>query len=205
MLSQRKVGGLAAHHLASDDALGVLHRDTAFRALYKDDECNHCDHRDNEQDEGDGSEGSPRVVARLLVEVLNAARQADNDAGEDEQRHAVSDAALGDLFAQPHDEGSTGGERDDAHGDELAARNSDHRRGRAGEGERDGEGLNDAQQDGDVTGPLSNLAAAEFAFLLQLGQRLIDDGEQLEDDRCRDVGHDAKREDGKPAKISAGE
>ena len=33
-----------------------------------------------------------------------AARQADDDAGEDQERHAVADAALGDLLAEPHDE-----------------------------------------------------------------------------------------------------
>ena len=48
-----------------------------------------------------------RIRSRLiwpglhLVERLqDAAREADDDAGEDQQRHAVADAALGDLLAR---------------------------------------------------------------------------------------------------------
>ena len=146
-------------------------------------------------------------VASLLVEVFNAARQADDDAGEDEQAHAVADAALGDLLTQPHDEGGAGGEGDDAERDEGSAGDGDHRLAGAGAGQRegDGEGLHDAQQDRDVAGPLGDLAAAEFAFLLKLRERLVDDGEQLEDDRRRDVRHDAEGEDGELAQVSAGE
>ena len=151
---------------------------------------------------------APQALGRgLLVEICDAARQTDDDAGEDEQRHAVADAALGDLLAQPHDEGGAGGEGDDAQGKKSALQMvtivspvlvlvSV---------KRDGEGLHDAEQDGDVAGPLGDLAAAEFAFLLQLGQRLIDDGEQLEDDRRRDVRHDAEGEDGELAQVAAGE
>ena len=41
---ERKVGGLAAHHLAADDALGVLHGDAALGALDEDDEGDDGDH-----------------------------------------------------------------------------------------------------------------------------------------------------------------
>ena len=199
--------GLAAHHLAADDALGVLDGDAALGAFDEDDEGDDRDHADDQDGNGDGGEGSPGAVAGLLVEVFDAAGQADDDAGEDEQAHTVADAALGDLLTQPHDEGSAGGEGDDAERNEGAARDGDHRLAGAGVGqrERDGEGLHDAEQDGDVAGPLGDLAAAEFAFLLELRERLIDDGEQLEDDRRRDVRHDAESEDGKLAEVSAGE
>ena len=58
----------------------------------------------------------------LFVELVNAGRQTRNDAGEDEQTHAVADAAIGDLLTQPHDEGGAGGESDDRHGDKAEAR-----------------------------------------------------------------------------------
>ena len=48
--------------------------------------------------------------------------QADDDAGEDQQRHTVADAALGDLLTQPHDEGSAGGQGDDAERNEATLR-----------------------------------------------------------------------------------
>src|SRR5207253_3233387 len=74
-----------------------------------------------------------------------------------------------------------------------------------GQRERDGERLHDAEQNGDVAGPLGDLATAEFAFFLQLCERLIDDGKQLENDRRRDVRHDAEGEDSEFAEIAAGE
>ena len=117
-----RMGGLAAHHLAADDALGVLDGDAALGAFDEDDEGDDGDHAGDEEDDGDGGECSPGAVAGLVVEVLDAAGQADDDAGEDEQRHAVADAALGDLLTQPHDEGGAGGEREDAEGNEGAAR-----------------------------------------------------------------------------------
>ena len=151
---------------------------------------------------------APQALVRgLVVELLDAAGQADDDAGEDEQRHAVADAALGDLLAQPHDEGGAGGEGDDAHRDEGVLADGDHGLAGAGVGQRegDGEGLDDGEQDGDVARPLGDLAAADLAFLLQLRERLIDDREQLEDDGGGDVRHDAEREDGELAEVAAGE
>ncbi len=40
-----------------------------------------------------------------------AARQPDDNAGKNQQRHAVADAALRDLLAQPHDERAARGQR----------------------------------------------------------------------------------------------
>ena len=71
--------------------------------------------------------------------------------------------------------------------------------------EGDGEGLHGCQNHGQVAGPLGDLAAAQFAFLLQPGQRLIHHGQQLEDDRRRDVRHDAQGEYGQPAQVAAAE
>ena len=108
--------GLATHHLAADDALCVLNGNAALGFLDIDDEGNDRNHANDQDGNCDGGEGSPGAVAGLLVEVLNALGQADDDTGKDEQAHTVADAAFGDLFTQPHDEGSTGGEGDDAEG-----------------------------------------------------------------------------------------
>ena len=54
------MSGLAAHHLASDDALGILHGDAALGAFDKDDEGYDSDHGGDEDDDGDGSEWRPR-------------------------------------------------------------------------------------------------------------------------------------------------
>src|SRR5271156_224298 len=102
---ERQVGGLAPHQAAADDTLGVLDRDAAFAALHKDDEGDDGNHHGDEDDQRRDGEGSPGLGLSLVDQVLNAARQADHDAGEDEQAHAVADATIGDLFTQPHDEG----------------------------------------------------------------------------------------------------
>ncbi len=58
-------------------------------------------------------------VLRFVDQVLDAAGQAHHDAGEDQQAHAVADAAVGNLLAQPHDEGGAGGQGHHGHQDEA--------------------------------------------------------------------------------------
>ena len=105
--------GLPAHHAAALNALGVLHRDAALAALDQHDESHHRDHDGQDDDQVDG-----RPIANLeyvIVNVVDGARKADHDAGKNDQRHAVADAALGDLLAQPHDERGAGGKRNQGH------------------------------------------------------------------------------------------
>src|ERR1019366_774734 len=68
----------------------------------------------------------------------------------------------------------------------------------------DAERLGNAEADGQVAGPLGNFAAAEFALFLQFFESRDDDGEELEDDRRRDVRHDAEGEDGQAPDVAAG-
>src|SRR6185312_12711812 len=204
---ERQVRRLRVGHAAANHALGVLHRDAPFRALDPADETNDHHHHDHKSKDRDRCQTAPCASFELVVEVTDPARQADDDTSEDQQRHAIADAALGNLLAQPHDEGGTGGEGKHAQGKELSFRHGGHalaRAGRAGERKTDEEALHDTQRDRDVTRPLRDLAAAEFAFFLQLGQRLIDDSQQLEDDRRRDVRHDAESENRQLAQVAAG-
>ena len=69
----------------------------------------------------------------------------------------------------------------------------------------DAEGLDEADADRAVAGVLGDLLAAELALLRQALEVGPDDGQQLEDDRGRDVGHDAQGEDGHPGHVPAGE
>ena len=96
--------GLTAHHFTSDDALGVLHRNPALAAFYVHDERNHQNHNADQQQHGWRGEGAPGISANFVDQVGDAARQSNHDAGEDQKRHAVSDAAFRNLLAQPHDE-----------------------------------------------------------------------------------------------------
>ncbi len=134
-----------------------------------------------------------------------ASRQADHDSGEDDQRHAITHAAFGDLFAQPHDERRSGGERKDGQQHEAEPGVDHHALLHTHERLGDAEGLDDRKNNREVTGPLRDLAAAEFALLLELFKRRNDYREQLQNDGCRNVRHDAQREDGELADIAAGE
>ena len=52
---------------------------------------------------------------------------------------------------------------------------------------------------------MRDLLASQLAFLLQFGQWLINNGEQLKNDGGRDVRHDAKSKDGKSLQLSTAE
>ena len=102
---QRDVRARPAIHPPSDHALGVLHGHPPVPALDEHDRADHQHHQHEQEDDPD----RPHLAGAQLIERGDhGQRQADDDAGEDDQRHAVADAALGDLLAQPHDERRAG-------------------------------------------------------------------------------------------------
>ena len=132
------------------------------------------------------------------------ARDVRDDAGEDDERDAVADAARGDLLAEPHQEHRAAGQRDDGGEAEEPARIGDDA-GRALEPDGDAVGLEHGQHDGQVARVLVDDLAALLALLLQLLERRDDRRHQLHDDRGGDVGHDAEREDRHALDGAAGE
>ena len=191
---ERHMCGLTAHHAPADHALGVLHRDAALSAL---DQHNEGHHRNHHQQDQRQRNGAPFLGDEDVgVDVADGVRQSHHDAGEDDERHAVADTAIADLLAQPHDEGRSGGERNDGQQHESDAGIQHdvafHRLQPGGNAER----LHHGEKDGEIPGPLRDLTPAQFAFFLQLFKSGNNDGQQLENDRRGDVGHDAQREDG---------
>ncbi len=81
---------MSAHHFAADHALGVLHRNAALAAFHVHDEADHNDHQDDQQDHQTGVNAPQASVFDFVEQIGDAARQADHDAGEDQQRHAVA-------------------------------------------------------------------------------------------------------------------
>src|SRR5579871_1151136 len=202
--AQRQVSRLTTHHLASHHALGVLHGNAALAALDIHDEGDDSDHEDDEQHHEDRRHGAPGAVLRLIKQILHAAGQAHDDSGKNQQRHAVANAAVGDLLAQPHDEGAAGGERQHGHEAEAPA-GMENEVAHLLQADGDAERLDRAQNHSDIAGPHRNLLAAHLAFFLQLGERFVHHGQQLQNNRCRDVRHDAEGEDGHAAEIAARE
>src|SRR6266568_371081 len=203
--AQRKVSGLSAHYLAPHNPLGVLHWNPPLRAFDKDDKRNHHDHDRQQQNNADRTKGS--AAARLLPEFDGRARQTNDDAGEDDQRHTIANATLRNLFAEPHDERRSSSQRKHGHQHKADARitnqllAADSALQRHGDAKR----LHCTQNDGQVAGPLSDFLTSEFAFLLQTGQRFINHGQQLQDNGGGDVGHDAQSENRQTAQVAAAE
>src|ERR1019366_4050676 len=161
---ERHVGGLPAHHAAAHDALGVLHRNPALAALHQDDEGDHRNHHDDQHDQGDGA---PVVDGEnVLINVGDGVGQPHHDSREDDERHAVADAALADLLTQPHDESRAGGQRNDGQENKTDARVDHDALLHRLQTLRNPERLQNREDDGQVAGPLGDLAAAQFAFLL---------------------------------------
>ena len=57
--------------------------------------------------------GGQRALAAELERAGDRRRDVGDDAGEDDERDAVADAARGDLLAEPHQEHGAAGQRDD--------------------------------------------------------------------------------------------
>ena len=131
--------------------------------------------------------------------MLTIAPGADHDACEDDQRDAVADAPLGDLLAEPHDEGGPCGQGQHRQQAEPPAgvghQESAARRGGLLQEEGDPEALDHRQHDGAVARVLGDLAAPELTLLGELLEVGPHHRQQLQDDRRRDVRHDPQRED----------
>src|ERR1700691_903568 len=200
---QGHVGGLSSHHAPPHHALGVLHRNAPLAALHQDNEGYHRHHHDQNDDH---LKGSPLARdERIPVDIGDGVRQPHNDAGKDNERHAVADAAIADLFAQPHDERRAGGQRDDGHEDESPTRIVDKPAVTMLQSLCDTERLDDGEGDGQIAGPLRNLPAAQFAFLLEFLQGRHHHCQKLQDNRRRDIRHDTQSEDREPPDIAARE
>ena len=108
---------------------------------------------------------SPICPVRSWSNVVSTARgRPHDDAREDDERHPVADAALGDLLAQPHDEARARRQREHGHQAEAPADVIDEREaagdvGLALEEDRDAECLHDGEQDRAVARVLRDLPA----------------------------------------------
>ena len=204
---ERDVGGLAAVHASPDDALGELHRDAALTLLDGDDR--------NQQEQRERDDDGELDVAAFGTNRRAARGQARHDVGEDQDRHPLTDAALGDELAEPHDRGGTGGHRqhDEQHQRcvevrdqvEVGAVVRQEALAAVVEHERQTGRLHDRQRDGEVTRGLRDLALTDRALVTPFGQLRDHDLEEVDDDRAGDVRHDPEPENGEARERAAGE
>jgi hypothetical protein len=188
-----------------DHAPGVLHRDAALGLLHEDDAGDDAQTHHDDQQEGEG--------AVLLEDREHGAREGGHDLGEDQDRHAVADAAVGDELAEPHDDRGARhhGDHDQQEAEDVVG--VVQQRQRAGPAEElsgPGEGhdagrLQQRQAQRQVAGVLGDLLLAGLTLLLQGLQPRYDDREQLHHDAGGDVGHDPEREDRELQERATGE
>ena len=139
----------------------------------------------------------PRSFVRVADEKMADGRHARHDAHEDDERHAVADAALGDKLAHPHDEGGTGdqGEHDDDVRERLGhLRGELHTVGRRLEQQQVAHRVDEAETQRQVAGHLGDLTTARIPLASPASHGGDNALHQLHDDGCGDVGHDAERE-----------
>ena len=90
---------LPAIHFVANLALGVVHQNLSLAAFNKHDkEGNKYNQSQNKQEGGNRH----RTVIDKLHRATDRARQASNNAREDDERDAVTNAALSDLLTEPH-------------------------------------------------------------------------------------------------------
>ena len=150
--------------------------------------------------DGEHVEEGHLAAAEGISHLTQCTRQSYDDAGKDDHAHPVANATLGNLLAQPHDEGRTGRERQDGEEPEHErTRVVDDLPGARGvrvlEAHDDEVTLDDREHDRGVSGPLVDLATTLLALFVEAVQGRNDHREQLKDDGRRDVRHHAERED----------
>ena len=160
---ERQMRGLPLEHLVANLALRILDQQPALRALHEHDEGDHDDgHDDHQQDQA----GRQRALAAQLKHVGDRRRQFSDDAGQDDQRNAVADAARGDLLTQPHQEHCAAGQRHRGREQEEHAGFADDVT-RALQTDGDAIGLEDRQDHRQVAGVLVEHLAAGLALFLE--------------------------------------
>ena len=195
---------LPAIHFTPDLALGIADGDAPLGPLHKDNGHQHRRHKGH----NDHGHKKAHVPGFNKGHRLNdATRDAHHDAAEDDQRNAVADAPLGDLFAQPHDQHRAGRKGDHGHQPKMPARRQHHgharRTGHIFQAHGNAQALHQGDEHRHIAGVLGYLAPTGLPFFARhtLDVR-ADHLQQLHDDAGRNVGHDAQGKDrnvGEPA------
>ncbi|OQA30902.1 MAG: hypothetical protein BWY57_02594 [Betaproteobacteria bacterium ADurb.Bin341] len=192
---------LTAINLVADLPFGVIHQNLALAALDKDHKCRH------QNNQGADKERRQRVHGAgtyQFKQTANGIRQTRRNPGENDDRNAIAQAALGHLLTQPHQEHRSRQQGRGRHHAEHEPRLRDQT-GLAFKRNGNANPLKQGQEHRSVAGVLRNLAPPGFAFFFQRFQLRAGHRHQLHDDRGRNVGHDPQGEDGKARQRAPGE
>ncbi len=203
-------GGVAAVLLVPTNSLGVVDRNPALALVDIDDADD-----GSERDEGE-EDGSDQVVRGRSAgeQTSHRLRQTCDDAAEDDDRNAISDAVFGDELTHPDKEHRAGrhGQQQRRAGEERIPVEKpeigeDRLAADAGAGKEEclTVALQKRKGNGQEVGVLVDLVAALLAFVRQFVQPGNHRRKQLHDDRGGDVGIDTQRHDREVAQTASGE
>ena len=156
-----------------------------------------------EQDQDQGDRRIHFTGIHQLQGAADGGRQAGDDAGENDHRNAVTDAALSDLLTEPHEEHRAGDQRDHRREDEAEAGVEHEPLILQGIGSA--ERLHQGKAHRAVARVLGHLATPGLALLAQLIHLRNHDAGHLHDDGRRDIGHHAEGKDAQPLQCAPGE
>ena len=171
------MAGLARIDASALLAAGIIYRDSTLTPLHEHHERRYPD------DQQDKEQGNGRVHFTRVDQLEGTAdgcRQAGDDAGQDDHRDTVTDAALGDLLPEPHEEDCPRDQGDHRRKDEAEA-GVDHEP-LILQRIRSTERLHQGEANGAVARVLGQFAASGLAFLPQLIHLRNDDTGHLHDD-----------------------
>src|SRR5277367_1347843 len=100
----------SSEHPIADLALGILHQEPPLGALDEDDE---EDEPDRSTDKRDDQQRAECSGSRRFQQLPDGRRKACDDAGKDDERNAISNAAARDLLTEPHEKYRTARQRED--------------------------------------------------------------------------------------------
>ena len=108
--SQRQMGALSPIDFPADHSLGIGDRYSPLPSLHK--------HNGNDDRQHQGQEEKHPQRGHITrtnsgQNTLYAAGKTDNNPCKDDERNAVSDPSIRDLFSQPHDKNCPSGHRQD--------------------------------------------------------------------------------------------
>src|SRR5581483_12030408 len=176
-----------------DHPFGVLHGD--FSNALRNEHAK-CDDGDKERPEHKFHNDIVLVRLDHLHFGQDRIREPRNNADEDDERYSVADSALRGLLTEPHHDHTSGGKANDRR---------DHKKERAYascydvlffEVDRHTGGLTDRNEDRSEASHLRDLFAAVLPLFLQLLEIRHHGPQKLNNDRGRNIRHNAETENG---------
>lgn len=175
----------------------ILDGNTPLSALQDDDKYNNADDNGSNDNAGQNHIGNGLAFDELIIERRHILRQAGNDIDDQDDRNTVSDTLYRDALTDPHqDHGATGQSRRQKNDTEELSCSTAVGCEIAGPAEADahGNGLKQGQTQGSIPGDLYQFFPAGLSVPLHFLKSGECNGQELNNNGCRNVRRNVQRE-----------